>query len=136
VVEKTEPAALYVRVMLFGTLVSIGLALAPSLWLLAILSTLRSVPVGFSNTIIFAFKARVLPPELQTPIFSLAPLPRNIGGFLFPLLAAAVAGLAPGAALAVGALGYGALTLAGTQMRRAAREQERPWERGRSGERE
>ena len=48
--------------------------------------------------------------------FALSPVPRNIGGFLFPLFAAAVAGLVPGAALAVGAVSYGGSFLAGLRM--------------------
>jgi MFS transporter, DHA1 family, multidrug resistance protein len=118
IVDRVDPSKLYWRVMLFASLVTAGMAVAPALWLLGLLAALRSVPVAFSNTVLFAHIARVLPPELHTPIFSLAPMPRNLGAFLLPLLAAAVAGLAPGAALVVGAAGYGGTFLTGLQMSR------------------
>jgi DHA1 family multidrug resistance protein-like MFS transporter len=121
VVDRVDPARLYWRVMLFALVVTAGLAVAPWLWLLGLFATLRSIPVAFSNTVLFAHIARVLPPELHTPIFSLAPMPRNLGAFLLPLMAASVAGLAPGAALAVGAVAYGGTFLAGLQMSRVTR---------------
>ena len=80
------------------------------------------MPVAFSNTILFAHQARVLPRDLQTVIFSLAPVPRNAGGLVFPLIAAAAAGLAPGAALAVGAISYGGTFATGLVMARVTRE--------------
>ena len=122
VVDRVDPAKLYWQVMLFGTGVAAGLALAPWLWLIGLLAALRSVPVAFSNTILFAHQARVLPRDLQTVIFSLAPVPRNLGGLVFPLIAAIAAGLAPGAALAVGALSYGGTFLSGLIMSRVRPE--------------
>ena len=57
---------------------------------------------------LYAHAARVLPPEEQTAVFALSPLPRNAAQIIFPLFAALIAGLAPGAALALGAISYGA----------------------------
>ena len=37
---------LYWRAMLFATVVTIGMALSPSVWLLGLLAALRSIPVG------------------------------------------------------------------------------------------
>jgi DHA1 family multidrug resistance protein-like MFS transporter len=122
IVDKVDETRLYWRAMLFATLVTTGLAVAPTVWLLGLLAALRSIPVAFSNTVLFAHMARVLPPEQHTPIFSLAPLPRNFGALLLPFLAAAVAGLAPGAALAVGAASYGGTFLAGLRMAHATRQ--------------
>jgi DHA1 family multidrug resistance protein-like MFS transporter len=122
VVERLEASRLFWQMMLFGTLVTVGLAAAPWIWLIGLLAALRSLPVAFGNTVLFAHKARILPRDLQTPIFSLAPLPRNIGAFAFPIAAAAVAGIAPGAALVVGALCYGGTWLAGVVMERETRK--------------
>ena len=47
---------------------------------------------------------------------------RNHGALVFPFFAAAAAGIAPGAPLAVGAVGYAASTLGGIKLRRATRE--------------
>jgi predicted MFS family arabinose efflux permease len=124
IVDRVDPSRLYCQVMLFATAVAAGLALAPSLWLLGLLAALRSIPVAFSNTVLFAHQARVLPRDLQTAIFSLAPVPRNAGALIFPILAAFVAPLAPGAALAVGAVSYGATFLSGVVMARVTRKAE------------
>jgi hypothetical protein len=102
--------------------VAVGLALAPWLWLLGLLAVLRSIPVAFGNTLLHTHSARVLTAERATPIFSLAPMPRNAGSLLFPLLAAASAVVAPGAALAVGAIGYGGTFLAGLRLGRVTRD--------------
>ena len=126
VVDRVDPARLYTQVMLFATVVAIGLALAPWLWLLGLLAALRSVPLAFSNTVLFAHQARVLPRDLQTAIFSLAPVPRNAGALIFPIAAALVAGLAPGAALAVGAISYGGTFLSGVVMAKVTPEQQAP----------
>ena len=115
-IDRTEAAVLYWRAMLFATLVTVGMALAPSVWLLGLLAALRSIPVACSNTVLYAHAARVLPPEEQTAVFSLTPLPRNAAQTLFPLFAALIAGLAPGAALALGAISYGTTLLAGLHL--------------------
>jgi predicted MFS family arabinose efflux permease len=115
-IDRVEETRLYWQVMLFATIVTAGLAVAPWLWLVGLLAVLRSIPVAFSNNILFAHVARVLPKDLHTPIFSLGPMPRNFGGFALPLIAASVAGLAPGAALAIGALAYSGATITGVKM--------------------
>jgi DHA1 family multidrug resistance protein-like MFS transporter len=115
-VDRTDETLLYWRAMLFGTLVTLGMALTPSILLLAVLAVLRSIPVACGNTVLYAHAARVLPREQQTTIFSLSPIPRNAGQLVFPLLAAAIAGLAPGAALGLGALGYGFTFLAARRL--------------------
>ena len=120
--DRMDPARLYYRVMLFAMVVTATLAVAPSIWLIAVLAALRSIPVAFSNTVLFAHIARVLPREHQTAIFSMAPLPRNAGGLVFPLLAAVAAGLASSGALVIGAVGYGATFLAGLKMAAVTRE--------------
>jgi len=124
-VDKTDATQIYWRAMLFASAVTVGMALAPWVWLLGALAALRSIPMASGNTVLYAHAARILPPEEQTSIFALSPVPRNIGGFLFPLFAAAVAGLVPGAALAVGAVSYGGSFLAGLRMTRVTAEAER-----------
>ena len=115
-VDRMDETVLYWRAMLFAAIVTVGMALSPSVWLLGVLAALRSFPVASSNTVLYAHAARVLPPEERTAIFSLSPVPRNAANLVFPLLAATVAGLAPGAALAVGAISYGATFLAGLRL--------------------
>jgi predicted MFS family arabinose efflux permease len=124
IVDKTDETLLYWRAMLFAAVVTAGMALSPSVWLLGILAALRSIPVASSNTVLYAHAARVLPAEEQTAIFSLSPVPRNVAGFLFPLFAAILAGLAPGAALALGAVSYGGTFLAGVRLAGVTKETE------------
>lgn len=120
-IDRYEETRLFWRAMLFGGVLTFGLATAPWLWLVGVLSALRAIPVALSNTVLFAHKARVLPAELQTPIMSLSPVPRNAGGLVFPLLAAAVVSVFPAGALLVGAASYVGSGLAGLQLERATR---------------
>jgi predicted MFS family arabinose efflux permease len=116
IVDRTNETVLYWRAMLVGTLVTFGLTIAPSLWLLAVLAMLRAIPTSMGNTLLHTHIARNVPREQQTVIFSLAPVPRNSGALVLPLAAAAVAGLAPGAALLAGAAAYGLTFLAGLKI--------------------
>jgi DHA1 family multidrug resistance protein-like MFS transporter len=121
-VQRVEEATLYTRAVFTATLLTAGMALAPSLWLLGLLAILRSIPVAFGNTVLHAHNADVLPPAQRTTILSMSPMPRNFGAFVLPVLAAAVAGLTPGGApLAVGTVGYAVSWLAGLRLRRATR---------------
>jgi predicted MFS family arabinose efflux permease len=115
-VDRTEAAVLYWRAMLFATLLTIGMALSPSVWLLGLLSALRSLPVACSNTVLYAHATRILPAAEQTGVLALTPVPRNLAQLVFPLFAALAAGLAPGAALIVGAVSYGASFLGGLRL--------------------
>ena len=115
-VDRTEAAVLYWRAMLVATLLTIGMALSPSVWLLGILAALRSLPVACSNTVLYAHAARVLSTTEQTGVLALTPVPRNLAQLVFPLIAALAAGLAPGAALIIGAVSYGAAFLAGLRL--------------------
>jgi hypothetical protein len=96
--------------------------LAPDLWLLGLIAALRSIPVAFSNTLLHAHLARDLPRELRTAVFSLSPMPRNFGALLLPTAAASLAAVVPGAALAVGALGYLGASITGWRLDRVSRK--------------
>ena len=115
-VDRIDAAVLYWRAMVFATLLTVGMALSPSVWLLGILAALRSIPAACSNTVLYAHAARVLPPAEQ-PASSRSHRSHAISpSSIFPLLAALVAALAPGAALIVGAASYGAAVLAGLRL--------------------
>jgi MFS family permease len=129
-VDRMEAAVLYWRAMLFATLLTVGMALSPSVWVLGVLAALRSLPVACSSTVLYAQAAQVLPAAEQTGVFSLSPVPRNLAQLVFPLIAAFAAGLAPGAALLVGAASYGAAVLAGLRLTVLTRAAPRPAPRG------
>jgi hypothetical protein len=103
------------------------MAAAPWLWLFGALSALRGIPFAFSNALLHTHSARVLSPDQATAILALAPMPRNMGGLLLPLVAAAVASAtgSVGAAIAVGAIGYLGSFLAGVGLGRVTREAKR-----------
>jgi predicted MFS family arabinose efflux permease len=122
VIDRTEAAVLYWRAMLLATIVTAGLALSPSLLWLGVLAAIRSIPVACSNTVLYAHAARILPAAEQTAVFSLSPLPRNASQIFFPVLAALVAGLAPGAALALSAAVGSVTFLASLRLRVVTRE--------------
>jgi MFS family permease len=115
-VDRTEAAVLYWRAMLFATVVTIGMALSPSIWLLGILAALSSLPVACSSTVLYAHAVRILPTAEQTGVLALTPVPRNLAQLVFPLIAALTAAVAPGAALLIGAVSYGAAFLGGLRM--------------------
>ena len=111
IADRVDVVKVYARAMVFGGLLSLGLALAPSLWLLGLLAVLRAVPFALSNILLFTHLARVVPREHQTAIFGLIPTPRNLGSLAFLLISAGVAGLAATAPLFLSA-GTFALTTA------------------------
>ena len=121
ILHRIDEATIYTRAVFGATLLTAGMAAAPSIWLLGALTILRSVPVAFSNTVLHAHNVSVLPPSQRTAILSLSPMPRRVGALVFPLLAATSAGLGPGGPLAVGAVAFAASSLAGIELRRATR---------------
>jgi MFS family permease len=120
-VDRVDQVKLYWRSMLLATFITLGMALTPSIWLLGLLAALRSFPVAASTTLIYVHLAGILSERHRTAVFSLAPLPRNFGALVFPLLAAASASLAPGAPLAVGAVSYLSTCLSSFRMSRLKR---------------
>ena len=99
---------LYAFGMLFAAVVTLGIAFAPWLWLIAVLALLRAIPTALARPLLFAHLARVVPSGHQTGVFGLFPTVGNVGGLIFPLAAASVVGYGIWAAFAIGALGYGA----------------------------
>ena len=90
-------------IKLFATL---GIAILPSLWLIAFLTWVRAVPFAMANTLLTAHLTRVVAPADQTVVLSITPMPRNTAMFFVPILAAAVAPFGVGVALAIGAVSY------------------------------
>ena len=72
-VDRTEAAVLYWRAMLLATLLTMGMALSPSIWLLGILAALRSIPVACSGTVLYAHATRILPAAEQTGVLGADP---------------------------------------------------------------
>lgn len=103
----------FVPGMVLTTVVTLGIALTPSLWVLAGLAWIRAAPVAAANTILYAHLTRVVPPADQTAVLSMTPVPRNTSMFVFPILAAAIAPFGVGLALAVGAATYFGAAMAG-----------------------
>ena len=118
VADRGDIVRLYALGMLFAAVVTVGLAVAPWLWLVAIFALLRAIPTALARPLLFAHLARVVPTAHQTAVFGLFPTAGNVGGLIFPMLAAGVVSYGIGAALAVGALGYGASFLAGLKLGR------------------
>jgi predicted MFS family arabinose efflux permease len=116
--DRSDIVRLYSLGMLFAAIITLGLVVAPWLWLIALLALLRAVPTALSRPLLIAHLARVVPTAHQTAVFSLFPTAGNVGGLVFPLLAAAVVGQGIGAAFAVGALAYGASFAAGLKLGR------------------
>jgi predicted MFS family arabinose efflux permease len=116
IIDRANETILFWRAMLFGAIVTLGIAFAPSVWLLAVLAVLRAIPSSMGNILLHTNIARNVPREQQMVIFSLAPVPRNSGALTLPLVAAVIVSLAPGSALLVGAAAYGLASLGGLKI--------------------
>jgi DHA1 family multidrug resistance protein-like MFS transporter len=116
--DRVDVLRLYWASMLFGAVLAAGLAVAPWLWLIALLAALRAIPSAFSRPLLFMHLVRVVPPQHQTALFGLLPTAGNTGSLTIPLVASTIAGLGLGAVLAFGALAHAASALAGVRLHR------------------
>lgn len=116
--DRSDIVRIYTLGMLFGAIVTIGIMVSPWLWLIAVFALLRGIPTALARPLLVAHLARVVPHSYQTGVFGLFPTVGNVGGLLFPLLAAGVVGSGLWAAFAIGALGYAASVVSGTKLGR------------------
>lgn len=116
--DRPDIVRLYTLGMLFGAVVTIGIAFSPWLWLIALFALLRGIPTALARPLLVAHLARVVPRGHQTGVFGLFPTVGNVGGLIFPLLAAGVVGSGLWAAFAIGALGYAASVASGVRLGR------------------
>jgi MFS transporter, DHA1 family, multidrug resistance protein len=129
-IDRAGPARLFWPAMVMAAGASVVVAVSPSIWLIAIATWIRSIPVGVTSTALYAHLAQVLRREERAPVMSLTPVPRNSAQFSLPLLAAAAASSSTSGALLVGAAGYalaawvGRLMLAETEHAIADKERE------------
>jgi DHA1 family multidrug resistance protein-like MFS transporter len=114
--DRPDIVRLYTLGMLFGAVVTIGIAVSPWLWLLALFALLRGIPTALARPLLVAHLARVVPRGDQAGVFGLFPTVGNVGGLIFPVLAAAVVGSGLWAAFAIGALGYAASVASGVKL--------------------
>jgi predicted MFS family arabinose efflux permease len=52
ILHRVEEAMIYTRAVFAATLLTAGMAIAPSVWLLGLLVVARSIPVAFGNTVL------------------------------------------------------------------------------------
>ena len=116
--DRPDIVRLYTLGMLFGAIVTLGIAVSPWLWLIALLALLRGIPTALARPLLVAHLARVVPRSQQTGVFGLFPTVGNVGGLIFPLLAAGVGGSGLWAAFAIGSLGYAASVVSGVKLGR------------------
>lgn len=116
--DRSDIVRIYTLGMLFGAIVTIGIMVSPWLWLIAVFALLRGIPTALARPLLVAHLARVVPHSYQTGVFGLFPTVGNVGGLLFPLLAAGVVGSGLWAAFAIGALGYAASVVSGAKLGR------------------
>ncbi len=86
--------------------VALAMALAPDALSLAALQGLRGVPQAGTVGIVFALVALNVPGRERSAVMALLPLPRNIAGFVAPLLGAALTTLGVPAIFAAAGLAY------------------------------
>lgn len=117
--DRPDIVRIYTLGMLFGAVVTVGIMLSPWLWLIAVFALLRGVPTALARPLLVAHLARVVPYSYQTGVFGLFPTVGNVGGLIFPLLAAGVVSSGLWTAFAIGALGYAASVVSGVKLGRA-----------------
>ena len=96
------------------------------LWLCAAFAWSWALAFAAGGTYVKATLAGILPPEHQTVVMALTPMPRNVAMFSVPLVAAAVAPLGLGAAFAVGAAAHCGAAAVGWLLTRATVDEIRP----------
>jgi predicted MFS family arabinose efflux permease len=116
--DRPDIGRIYTLGMLFGAVVTVGIMLSPWLWLIAVFALLRGIPTALARPLLVAHLARVVPHSYQTGVFGLFPTVGNVGGLLFPLLAAGVVSSGLWTAFAIGALGYAASVVSGARLGR------------------
>jgi MFS family permease len=116
--DRPDSVRLYTLGMLFGAIVTIGIAVSPWVWLIAVFALLRGIPTALARPLLVAHLARVVPRGHLTGVFGLFPTVGNTGGLIFPLLAAGVVGSGLWAAFMIGALGYAASVVSGAKLGR------------------
>ena len=110
--------------VLTAMIVTVGIAVSPWLWLLALFALLRGIPTALARPLLIAHLARVVPRSYQTGIFGLFPTVGNVGGLIFPLLAVGVVGSGLWTAFAIGSLGYSASVVSGVKLGRVQRHRD------------
>ena len=119
IADRDDIVRIYAWGMLLATVVTIGIAVSPWLWLIAVFALIRAIPTALARPLLFAHLARVVPVANQTAVFGLFPTVGNVGGLIFPVLAAGAVSYGLWAAFAIGALGYGVSFAAGVKLGRA-----------------
>ena len=109
---------IYMLGMLSGAVIALGIAFSPWLWVIALLAILRGVSTALARPLLLAHLARVVPRDHQTGVFGLFPTVGNVGGLIFPLIAAGVVGSGLWTAFAIGSLGYAASVVTGVKLGR------------------
>ena len=116
--DRPDIVRIYTLGMLSGAVVALGIAFSPWLWLIAVFALLRGVSTALARPLLLAHLARVVPRSHQTGVFGLFPTVGNVGGLIFPLLAAGVVGSGLWTAFAIGSLGYAASVVSGVKLGR------------------
>ena len=109
---------IYTLGMLSGAVIALGIAFSPWLWVIAIFAILRGISTALARPLLLAHLARVVPRDHQTGVFGLFPTVGNVGGLIFPLIAAGVVGSGLWTAFAIGSLGYAASVVTGVKLGR------------------
>ena len=116
--DRPDIVRIYTLGMLSGAVVALGIAFSPWLWLIALFSLLRGISTALARPLLLAHLARVVPRSHQTGVFGLFPTVGNVGGLIFPLLAAGVVSSGLWTAFAIGSLGYAASVVSGVKLGR------------------
>lgn len=110
VIDRFGPTRLLWPSAALACVSSVGIALAPELWLLTLFAWARAIPVGLTGTALYSHMALVLRRADRAPVMAFTPAPRNVAAFTLPLLAAGLATVSTAAALMVAAGAYGVAT--------------------------
>jgi DHA1 family multidrug resistance protein-like MFS transporter len=102
-------------------LISVGIGMAWSIPMLAVLVMLRAIPQASTAVVLYSHLAKVVPVRDRGLVVSLTPMPRNIAWFVGPGLAAAATGFGLSGVFFVAAALFGSAGIVAVLMSRASK---------------
>ena len=107
------------------TLIAVGIGLAPSIAVLAVLVMLRAIPQAGTAVVLYSHLAAHVPAQHRSAVMSLTPMPRNAAWLVAPGMAAAATGFGLSGAFWLAAALFGGATVVAVLMVRASRPRPR-----------
>jgi MFS family permease len=124
-VDRFGAIRVYWPMMAAAAACTVGIALAPWLWLVTVFAWLRAVPQAMNNVALYTHLTRSVDRADLATVMGFTPFPRNIAAFSLPLIASLFAVFGTGGALLWAAATYAMAAGVGYQISRASAAEEK-----------